>query len=75
VRIRLKQHSKPIKDTEVRIKIDGDREIKKCTDSNGKIRINGLAPGAHSVTIIVNNSRKEIYINNKIGIKKADVIL
>ena len=73
--IMIKENSIPLSNGTVLVSIDGAEPFEAKTDSKGILKLYDLLPGAHDIRISKNRLYMNAYVNNKVGIKEANIFL
>jgi len=73
--ITVKENNELLKNSELKIKIDSDKTLEINTNQDGVFVLENLSAGAHDISIDKNNLHADVYVNNSLGITKADLIL
>lgn len=65
--ITVKNGKDPLSNTVVFYSIDKGQAVTAKTDENGVLTISNVASGSHTISIVYNNTKTDVYINNIIG--------
>lgn len=71
--ITINYEKQPLKSKDIKLTIDSNESTVVSTDENGKIYLNDLSSGKHSITVEYENNKAESFVDDYIGLKAVDI--